>query len=114
MLWELIDLSDWKTKKQILSELKHGGIIIDERRLRKLVELQNKLFYNHESDIFIAHSSKGYKATKDYEEINNSLKDNHKRAIDLLHKEAVTRKALGENMNFNLIVHNGEFMYVEL
>ena len=75
MLWELIDLSDWKTKKQILSELKHGGIIIDERRLRKLVELQNKLFYNHESDIFIAHSSKGYKATKDYEEINNSLKD---------------------------------------
>ena len=113
MLWELIDLSDWKTKSQILKELKEGGIIIDERRLRKLVESQNKLFYNHESDTFIAHSYKGYKATKDYDEINNSLKDNHKRALDLLHKEAVTRKALGENMNFKLVIHNNEFMHVE-
>ena len=113
MLWELIDLSDWKTKSQILKELKRGGIVIDERNLRQKIELQNKLYYNHESDFYIVHSAKGYKVTSDREEILESLKDMRKRALNMLHKEAKTKKALGENMNFKLVIHNNEFMHVE-
>ena len=113
MLWDLIDLSDWKTKGQILKELKQGGIIIDERNLRQKIELQNKLYYTHESDFYIVHSAKGYKVTQDKQEILDSLKDMRKRALNMLHKEAVTKKALGEKMNFKLTINNNAFMYVE-
>lgn len=113
MLWDLIDLSEWKKKSQILEELETGGIKIDERRLRKLIELQNNLYCEHETKNFIVHSSKGYKVTTDREEILKSVADNHKRAINLLYKESKTKKALGENMNFNLVINNNEFMYTE-
>lgn len=113
MLWELVDLSDWKKKSQVLKELEQGGIKIDERRFRKLVELQNNLYCEHESEKFIVHGPKGYKVTTDREEILKSVADNHKRAINLLYKESKTKKALGENMNFNLVINNDEFMYME-
>ena len=113
MLWELIDLSNWKTKGEILRELKNGGIVIDERNLRQKIEAHNKLYYNHESDNYIVHSSKGYKVTTDKDEILDSLKDMRKRALNMLYKEAKTKKALGENMNFKLTINDNAFIYLE-
>ena len=113
MIHELIDLSEWKRKNQCLKELALNGIYIDERRFRALIKKQNQLFFNHEIDIFIAHSSKGYKATKDEKEILNSIADNRKRALNMLYEESKIKKALGENYNLHLTIRNGEFICTE-
>ena len=78
---------NWKTKKEILQELKNDDIIINERAFRKKIELLNDLFMKHKLEYFIVHSSKGYKKTKSREEIIDSLEENHKRAMNLLQKE---------------------------
>ena len=96
MLYEMIDMSDWRTKTDILQELKIKGLEMDERYFRQVVEKHNKLFYNHEINVFIAHSSKGYKATTDEDEIRMSAYDYRKRAMDRI------CKAIGENVNMKL------------
>lgn len=100
MIYDLIDLSSWKSVKDCLNELKLGGIGIDERQLRKLVKANNISFINHEVDTFIAHSQKGYKATKDREEILSSMNDKYKRAFNMLKENQQVMKALSENNNF--------------
>ena len=102
MLYEIIDMSEWRTKTDILQELKRKGSEMDERYFRQVVEKHNKLFYNHESDVFIAHSSQGYKATTDENEIRMSAFDYRKRALDQLTKYARICKAIGENANMKL------------
>lgn len=112
MIFELVDLSKWKTKKEILKELKNKlGQAVDERRFRILVERQNDLYHNHESDVFIAHSSRGYKIATDEDEIRQSARDYKKRALDQLVKYSKTMKALGENTNMKLELKNGELIY---
>ena len=113
MFWEIIDLSEWKTKETILKELNQKGITIDERVLRHNIEIQNKLFYNHESDVFIAHGQKGYKATMNYDEIKSSANDYNKRALDQLTKYSRILKALGENLNFKLSIDNNSLVLTE-
>lgn len=110
---DFIDLSNWKTKKEINKELEQYGIQINERAFRKSLEKHNELYFAHKKDFYIAHSSKGYKITKDTEEIRNSLKDNFKRGIDQLQKYHKGIKALGENANFRLGLKNGELIVVE-
>lgn len=90
---------EWKTKKKLLQEMKKDDIILDERVFRKLVEKQNELYANHLSDKFILHSSKGYKLASCPKEIIESLKDNHKRAMNLLIKASRIKRALIENGN---------------
>lgn len=102
MIYDLIDLSDWKKKPQILKELKDAGISMTERSFRKNVETNNKMFEEHITKMFIAHSSNGYIATQDRDTIINSLKDNNKRAMTMLINNNKILKALGENINFNL------------
>ncbi len=102
MLYEMIDMSDWRTKTDILQELKIKGLEMDERYFRQVVEKHNKLFYNHEINVFIAHSSKGYKATTDEDEIRMSAYDYRKRAMDQLVKYSRICKAIGENVNMKL------------
>jgi len=92
---------EWKTKKKLLQEMKNNDIILNERVFRKLVEKQNELYANHLSDKFIVHSSKGYKLTSCPKEIMESIKDNHKRAMDLLIKTSKIKRALIENGNVN-------------
>lgn len=99
MLYELIDLTDWKKSKECIAELSTGGIRIDERQLRKLVEVNNINFVNHETDTFIAHGSRGYKATKNREEIIASLNDKTKRAVSMLRENRKVMQALSENNN---------------
>ena len=102
MLYEMIDMSEWRTKEDILSELKIKGLEMSERTFRQTVEKHNKLFYNHEIDVFVAHSLKGYKATTDEDEIRMSAYYYRKRALDQLTKYARICKAIGENANMKL------------
>lgn len=92
---------NWKTKKEILQEMKNNDIIINERTFRLKVEMLNNLFMKHHIDYFIVHSSKGYKKTKSREEIIDSLEENHKRAMNLLRKERKVKRALLENGNLS-------------
>jgi hypothetical protein len=97
---EFIDLSDWKTKKQILLELGN----VSEREWRKAVEKHNIAYCKHEVDTYIVHSKLGYKLTQDKQEIIDSIKDNKKRSLNMLWKYSQTMKALGEkdNIKFDL------------
>jgi len=112
MIWEYVDLTEWKTKDQILTELRIDFPNLSEREWRKIVKRQNERYNQHESETFIAHSNKGYKIATNEEEIKRSLKDNKKRAIDLLISYGKGMKAIGENANLKIIIENNE-MYVE-
>lgn len=110
---DFIDLTEWKTKKQINKELEKFGIRINERAFRQKVEDHNNLYFAHQKEFYIAHSNKGYKMTKDTEEIRNSLRDSFKRGIDQISKYHKGIKALGENANFSLGLKNGELILLE-
>ena len=58
MIYDIVDMTTWRTKKDILKELKSKGIEISERSFRKFVENVNKLYIEHETKKFIAHSNK--------------------------------------------------------
>lgn len=102
VLQENIDLSVWKTKQQIMEELLFIGISIDERSLRLVVDYNNVLFNQHLRDTYIAHSNKGYIATKDEKIIKDSITDLFKRSKNMLWKYGQTRKAINENYNLKL------------
>lgn len=104
MLIDYVDLKDWKTKKEILSELSINYKEVDERMWRYYVAEYNARFWNHEVDTFIVHSNKGYKLTADKDEICDSLLDMKKRSLNMLWKFSQTMKALGEkdNIKFDL------------
>jgi hypothetical protein len=110
---DFIDLTEWKTKKQINKELGEFGIRINERTFRQKVEDHNNLYFAHKKDFFIAHSNKGYKITTDTEEIRKSLRDSFKRGIDQITKYHKGIKALGENANFSLIIKDNELIFRE-
>ena len=74
MIYELIDLTDWKKAKDCVSELNQGGIRIDEKQLKQLVIVNNINFKNQDTDIYIASSRKGYMAIKDRNEILSTLR----------------------------------------
>ena len=114
MLHELIDLNEWKHKKECLKELKSKGVSVKERNFRMMIKKQNQLFFNHEIDTFIAHSALGYKATKDHNEILASIADNRKRALNMLYEESRVKKALGENCNLRLVINDDGFIYTEI
>lgn len=110
---DYVNISDWKTKKEIIKELFLNNFQIDERTWRRIVKEHNQKFFNHEVDDFIAHSSKGYKRTSNTEEILLSINDNRKRALDMLYEESKVRKAIGENCNLSLYITNDEFQVIE-
>ena len=112
MMWEYVDLADWKTKEQILNELRMDFPDLNERSWRIHVEKQNELYGQHESEIFIAHSNKGYKIASNEEEIKRSARDTRARGIDQITKYYKIMKALGENANLKIIIENNE-MFVE-
>ena len=113
MIYDIVDMTYWRTKTDILKELKSKGVEINERSFRKFVENINKLYTNHEINEFIAHSNKGYKVTTNYEEIKSSAFDHRKRGLDQLVKSSNILKALGENCNLKLSIKNGELIYTE-
>lgn len=112
---ELIEeyLDDWSKKKIILDILVSKGVRMSERAWRKAVELHNKRYFEHQTDKYIAHSSKGYKLTTDKEEIIRSAKDYRKRAMNQLVKASKTLRAMGENDNIRLEIKDGAFIVAE-
>lgn len=111
---ESINLGDWLKKDEILRMLTlNKGKVVNERAFRIMVKEHNKKFINHEKDYFIAHSSKGYKATTDKDEILASVKDKRKRALDMLYENAQVLKALNENCNIKIIITKDNFMVVD-
>lgn len=99
---DLVDLSEWKTKATILRELADLDVIVDEREFRRVVELHNRRFLEGETDVFIAHSVKGYKLTSNAKEIYDSIDDYKKRALNQLWKVSKYSKALGLLNNLRL------------
>lgn len=102
MYTELINLKEWKTKKQILNELRTHEIYMDERAWRVYVENHNKRYFNGLCDDYIVHGKKGYKLTQDRKEIVKSADDLTKRALNMLWKASQTYKSMGEHMNIKL------------
>ena len=78
---EVLSLTEWKKKREILKQLEFE---MSERSFRKLVEQNNKLFGQGKVDYYIAHSCRGYKKTFNWEEMQKSIADNRKRAITML------------------------------
>lgn len=99
---ELINLTDWKKQKDIILELhREYGINITSREWRSQVEKWNKKFTDGNVDFYITHSnSKGFKATKDYQEALISINDYKKRAFNMLKKASESNKAFGVKDNF--------------
>lgn len=83
-LYSVLSLNKWKKKKEILSELKSQGIVLNERKFRKYVEKNNNMYGDGVTDYYIAHSNNGYKITFDWEEVELSIKDKRKRALTML------------------------------
>lgn len=103
-----IDLSTWKTKKQILSELNALGVEIKERALRLMIEKHNQDYFNGVVYDLIIHSDKGYKRTADRAEILRRREDYKKRALNMLWKYSQIGKALGEHDNIKIEFDNRE------
>lgn len=105
---DLINLSDWKKQKEILYELYiEWGINITSREWRTFVEKHNKKFAEGESDFYITHSSKGFKATKDYTEAKMARNDYIKRALNMLNKAKECDKAFRQKCNYKINFEKG-------
>jgi hypothetical protein len=109
-----VDLSDWKTKNQIVFELhRDSGINIspDGREWREAVEKWNKAFANHEVPFYITHSNNmGYKATIDYQEAKMARNDYVKRAINMMKKARECDLAFQQQCNYQIDFEKGELV----
>lgn len=102
MLEEVLSLHEWKKKKQILAELHQMGFRIGERRFRKLVEINNKLYGEGQVDYYIVHSCKGYKFSFNWDEIDKSIADKRKRALTMLSECSKAEKQFQRRNNLRL------------
>lgn len=107
---KLIDLTDWKKQKDIILELhREWGINITSREWRIQVEKWNEKFINDEVPYYITHSnSKGYKATTDYEEAQEAIRDYKKRALNMLKKARACNLAFQRKRNYKIDFEKGE------
>lgn len=80
---EILSLTEWKKKREILNELRKE-FKVSERQFRLLVAQNNRLFGQGIVNYYIAHSSRGYKKTFNWDEMKRSIADNRKRAITML------------------------------
>ena len=99
---DIIDLTDWKTKAEIIAELAAHGWKINERTWRLYVEAYNAKYWNHEVESYIVHGQHGYKLTSDKDEIKASIADLKKRGLNMLWKHSRTMRAIGEKDNLRL------------
>lgn len=109
---ELINLSNWKKQKEIIIELhREYGININSREWRNQVSKWNKRFTNGEVDFYITHSnSKGYKATRDYQEAKEARNDYIKRAKNMLTKAKECDLAFGQANNLKINIETGDIV----
>ena len=94
---------DWKTKDEILYFINHFyKEQMNERSLREYFAKFNERYESGETEMFIAHSAKGYLLTSDAKTIMSSLEDDHKRAIKLLRRYFRCKKSLSEKDQLTL------------
>lgn len=94
---------DWHTKEQILYFLtKVCSLDVNERSMRQYFAEFNERYESGMTEMFIAHSSRGYILTSDQEVILNSLKDDNKRAVKLMKRYYRCKKALAEKNQLSL------------
>lgn len=94
---------DWKKKEQIVKYLTFmTQEEVNERAFRKFVADFNENYYSGETELFIAHSSKGYLLTADKDIIVNSLQDDYKRAMKMLKRYYQCKKAIAEKSQLSL------------
>ena len=99
----VIGLDEWKTKRQILQELKENGVIVGNRKWYLFIEKHNLRYCDGLENIFMAHSKRrGYILTNDYELIRNSWCDFEKTAKNLLWKVSRYKKAYAEHNNMTI------------
>lgn len=98
-------LMEWHTKKDAIKYLKENDLKLNEREFRKRVEIFNQRYFREDSELFIAHSSKGYILTSDKNIISKSIKDDRKRALRLLERYQKTVKKLSNADQINLEVY---------
>ena len=99
-----IDLTTWKTKKQILQELRAYGIKLHDREWYYFVEHHNLKYCDGVEELFIAHSKhRGYIFTTDYELIKASWEDFEKVAKNLLWKASRYKKAYAQSLNLSFV-----------
>lgn len=99
-----IGLTTWKTKKQILQELRAYGIKLHDREWYYFVERHNLKYCDGVEELFIAHSKqRGYIFTTDYELIKASWEDFEKVAKNLLWKASRYKKAYAQSLNLSFV-----------
>jgi len=91
----------WKTIDNIINELNTKyDYSVNERLLRKTFENYNEEYNAHLTNGYnIAHGCKGYKITKDYEEMQKSDKDLYKRSMKMLARVSHNKRTRGEDMH---------------
>lgn len=107
---KVINLKEWKTKKEILKELRYKGIYINERQWRIIVEQYNQKYMDMKRPFYIVHSSKGYKITDDKEEIKKSIQDLKSRSLNMLAKYSQTMRAIGLQDNLKIDLETMEII----
>lgn len=94
------NLKDWITyanlKERIFNEY---AITYPRRAWNKYIEVKNQSFCDGETDMYIAHSNKGYKITTNKDEIKSSVNHLHTMALNMLSKESKVKKALNRSIN---------------
>ena len=99
-----VDLTNWKTQKEILIELKTKGINTNSRSWRSAVEKWTKRFSEGLEKKYITHSNQfGFKATTDIREAKIGINDYISRSRDMERKarEAVQGFEHLDNLQLN-------------
>lgn len=107
---EYLDLTEWKTKGDILNELRDQNVLCSEREWRFYVEEHNKMYCSGVRDKYIVHGPKGYKLTDNHEEIEKSIQDLKKRGLNMLWKHSQATKALGVQSNLKMDLERMEIL----
>lgn len=79
------------------------GVDINERAFRQFVAEFNELYESGNTEMFIAHSNKGYKLTTSTEEIELSLVDDYKRAKKMLKRYWRCKKAKADKQQITFM-----------
>ena len=103
----------WRTKTECLEWYERQyQTKLDEREFRRRVESFNQKYAGGETEMFVAHSNKGYLLTNDISIIKKSLLDDYKRALKLLTRNSRCTKALSEKNQISLTKNESDLYEV--
>lgn len=95
--FDLVDLHNWKKKRDLITEFELLGIRVDEREIRNQISRFNREFEDGCRDDYICHSARGYKRTTDPIEIMDSVTELERRSVDMFKKAHRVREQLKRN-----------------